>query len=335
MTSVPRHHPRFRYALLKVEMTLLRALISIFMAITSPKRRPRAPADERTTYPSASRPQRVDIYLPESSSSSPNSNSSSSKPPPTLLPIHISIHGSGFSIPSHGTDVEFCRYLSDTTPCAVLDIDHRHGPEDPYPAALEDIVSAVRWAESIADSRNWDASRISIGGFSSGGALALIASGAMPELYGRFKAVVAFYPSTNLAQEPGDKPKPKPKKGAVGGVVPVSIRRFFYNCYLVAGQDRADPRVSPIYADPRRFPGSVTIVTCGSDSLLKEARELGEILRGVGKDVVEFEARGQGHAWDLAVKERESEAGVLRDQAYELAARRVREAFGIGEGGWG
>jgi acetyl esterase/lipase len=93
-----------------------------------------------------------------------------------------------------GADGLFCRRAADQVPCVVLDIDHSHGPEHPFPAALEDIQEAVRWIDANAKARGWDKTRVSIGGFSSGGALALAAS-SMEALRGRFRAVAAVYPS--------------------------------------------------------------------------------------------------------------------------------------------
>lgn len=72
-------------------------------------------------------------------------------------------------------------------------MDYSKSPEKPWPAPTLDADAAVLWAYSHAAENGWDSSRISIGGSSAGGNLALIACTAGTQR-DRIRAVAAFYP---------------------------------------------------------------------------------------------------------------------------------------------
>jgi acetyl esterase/lipase len=51
--------------------------------------------------------------------------------------------------------------------CVVVSVDYRLGPENPYPAAVEDAVEALEWVRSNGESElGVDLSRIAVGGSS-------------------------------------------------------------------------------------------------------------------------------------------------------------------------
>lgn len=61
--------------------------------------------------------------------------------------------------------------------CVVVSVDYGLAPENPFPAAVEDSIDAIRWvASSPAELQNIDTSRISIGGTSSGANIAIVAA---------------------------------------------------------------------------------------------------------------------------------------------------------------
>ena len=129
---------------------------------------------------------------------------------------------------------------------------------------------------------------------------------------------------TDLSEHPKSKPQLKPEKGEAGGAIPWPVRKFFYSCYLSSSQDRKDPRISPLHANPALYPARTTIITCGRDSLCREAKKLADKLKDAGKDLQYFEAEGQGHEWDKELKSLDSKAGKLRTQAYDLAFDRLK-----------
>jgi acetyl esterase/lipase len=81
----------------------------------------------------------------------------------------IYLHGGAFIMGSPATHRELAARLADATGIRVLVLDYRLAPEHPFPAAMQDAVSAYRWLleQGLA------AKRVAMGGDSAGGGLAL------------------------------------------------------------------------------------------------------------------------------------------------------------------
>ncbi|PWZ03057.1 alpha/beta-hydrolase [Testicularia cyperi] len=338
-----------------VVIKMLRLLLPLATSVMTPSQPTAPPTPSTTTYiPSPFVPGKItrktqrrrlktDIYVPSAS------------PQDLALPVVINLHGSGFCFPEHGSDARFCALLSKSLPAIVLDVDYSHAPEHPWPAAVEDIDSAIMFVKHFAEQGRkqrkrhgtigatgqkewlWDANRIAITGFSSGGNLALIA-GTRADHHGGVQAVAGFYPSTNLAEDAYAKPQLKPLKDAAGGTLPPWLRRMLYECYvpLSVVKDRAQPLISPLYAKPSSFPSSVTILTAEQDSLCREGTQMVERLQQSGEyhgSVLLWEAKGQGHNWDKMTKPG-SKPAKMRDEAYQLVVKRIRDAFAAVGIGW-
>ena len=77
------------------------------------------------------------------------------------------LHGGGYVIGSPATHRELARRLSVAADADVLSIDYRLAPENPFPAAVEDAVSAYRWLVG----QGCDPAGVAIAGDSAGGGL--------------------------------------------------------------------------------------------------------------------------------------------------------------------
>lgn len=168
---------------------------------------------------SSSQPLPLDVYLPSTQSTDP-------------LPIHINLHGSGFCHNTFGLDAPFCRFLADSTPRIVVDADYRKAPEHSWPTPVEDVRSADARVRELAAERGWDGRRISLGGFSSGGTLALIEAARAGKAGEEIAAVVVFCPSCVRAA-------------------------FSFPCKLTRGRTQDEPlrvalRQTPALPQPRR-----------------------------------------------------------------------------------
>jgi len=83
--------------------------------------------------------------------------------------VTLYLHGGGYVIGSPRTHRELARRLSLETGGSVLAIDYRLAPENPFPAAVEDAVSAYNWLLE----RGTGHSDLSVAGDSAGGGLAI------------------------------------------------------------------------------------------------------------------------------------------------------------------
>ncbi|OOG00676.1 hypothetical protein ASPCADRAFT_502944 [Aspergillus carbonarius ITEM 5010] len=236
--------------------------------------------------------------------------STSDSPSPVLL----NLSGSGFTIPSLGSDAPFITHITAHTRYTILDIGYRLAPEHPFPAAIEDILDVLSYVHHHPE--QFDQAKIAIGGFSAGGNLAVSVAANYPAT--GIEALVAFYPVVDATIPDKEKERRmggevgrKMKKG-MGGVLPAWLLGFYRSCYLREtrpGSGRKleeDDRVSPGRAGARLtgFPDRCLFVTCEGDSLARETEELGQrLMESPGRDVRMLRAGECGHAWDKIAKE--------------------------------
>ncbi|KZV82430.1 alpha/beta-hydrolase [Exidia glandulosa HHB12029] len=256
---------------------------------------------------------RVEVYEPRSAGED-------LKP----CPVHVNYHLGGFACTMVGLDAEICYYLSRQLGIVVLDADYAKAPERPFPAGFNDILSLVAYIQSGAQ-RSWDASRLTLGGYSAGANLALVAAAALPP--GTVKAVVAWYPPCDL--RPGKRPKASPVPGdELPGVGPGHILtedlaiEVFGRAYLQGAVDPTDPRLSPVCCDTARFP-PISLFIGTADPLYWDCLKFYERLVNAGRDVdILVVPRGR-HVW-----ERFAKPGTIfwdyREEAFRRMMARLR-----------
>ncbi|CAI6036487.1 unnamed protein product [Clonostachys chloroleuca] len=234
--------------------------------------------------------------------------------------VLVNWHGSGFVLPGFGLDHLWCARVAQECGIYVVDADYRKGPEDPFPAAVEDAEAVLRW---VAASDLFDEKRIAVSGFSSGANLALVAASVLREKLTivDIKIPVAFYPVTNKAADPEQKVAPQSNKP-----VPAGISRIFNDCYVPDVAVRSDPRVSPEFADPDSFPERVTILTAAGDNLAPEGNALATKLDNGHRKVVTRMFDDVNHGFDKGCA-KGSVAERVRDEAYSLAIASLKEAL--------
>jgi epsilon-lactone hydrolase len=177
--------------------------------------------------------------------------------------VLLFFHGGGYcsgSVLSHRRMVTEAGRAAGTRTLAV---GYRLAPENPFPAAFEDALTAWRYVRN----QGVAAGRIAVGGDSAGGGLtvALInrLRDAGEELPGCAWLVSPWTDLTMSGETLATKDQVDPiiHKGYLGELA---------DAYLPAGTDRQDPQVSPLYADLKGLPP--TMIQVGSaETLLADA----------------------------------------------------------------
>jgi acetyl esterase/lipase len=183
----------------------------------------------------------------------------------------------------------------------------------------------------------FDTSKITIGGFSAGGNLALAVAGSGAR-EGELKGVVAFYPAADYSVRYADLPPPpllKLESMNKGTVITAADGQRFYDSYLCGlpypypEATLRDPRLSPVYAVPKRFPdkGRTMVLTCEYDYLNTTGNTMARALKEGGREPVVELVKGLGHGWDIFCQDGTEEAGV-RDLYWRKAVAVIRRAQG-------
>jgi acetyl esterase len=88
------------------------------------------------------------------------------------LPMLLFIHGGSFVTGDLNTEDTRCEIYAAEAECIVFAVDYRLAPENPFPAGLDDCLTALVHLRDQSDGLGIDNGRVAIGGLSAGGALA-------------------------------------------------------------------------------------------------------------------------------------------------------------------
>ncbi|MET4019728.1 acetyl esterase [Bradyrhizobium sp. F1.4.3] len=91
-------------------------------------------------------------------------------------PILIYLHGGGWNRGSIASADCTCRHLAKECRFAVLSLGYRLAPENRFPAAILDVLSAMDWCRRNAEDLNVDGQCIFLGGGSAGANLSVVAA---------------------------------------------------------------------------------------------------------------------------------------------------------------
>lgn len=82
------------------------------------------------------------------------------------------LHGGGFVMGNLDTEHPWAARLADGSGAVVISVNYRLAPENPFPAALDDVYAVLTWTAERALELGIDPGRIAVGGHSAGGGLA-------------------------------------------------------------------------------------------------------------------------------------------------------------------
>jgi acetyl esterase len=192
------------------------------------------------------------------------------------LPVLVFFHGGGWVMCNLDTHDALCRDLCARGKCIVVSVDYRLAPEHPFPEPLDDCVASVRWvAEHIAD-YGGDATRMAIGGDSSGGNLAAATALRLrdesgPALMGQLLLCPALTPVTE--------PTPSVIANAHGYGLTRSQLIWFWAQYLHSTQLIRNPYAFPSLASSLAALPPALVITAEFDPLRDEGASYAERLQ--------------------------------------------------------
>jgi acetyl esterase len=181
-------------------------------------------------------------------------------------PLVVFLHGGMWTIGDLDSHDRACRRLSASAQSAVLAVDFRRAPEHPWPAAVEDVTHAVRWAfDHQAELTGADRALV-IAGDSSGGNLAALACLRLRDEGGPLpKAQILAFPNTDLTLS-----QPSVTDKATGWGLSVDDVAWGAELWVPDPALRADPKVSPLHATNLSGLPPAIIVTAEHDPLRDE-----------------------------------------------------------------
>ncbi len=200
------------------------------------------------------------------------------------------LHGGGYVIGSPRTHRELARRISAASGAQVLVIDYRLAPENPFPAPVEDAVSAYRW---LLD-EGYASERLSVAGDSAGGGLTVATLVSVRDQGLPSPACgVCLSPWVDMEgigdsmTSRADRDPMVQREGLVG----------MAGLYL-ADADPRTPLAAPLYANLEGLP-PLLIQVGASETLFDDAVRLTENARAAGVETIFEEWENMIHVWHI------------------------------------
>jgi acetyl esterase len=187
----------------------------------------------------------------------------------------VFLHGGGFVFGDLDTHDAQSRRMANRTRLAVLTVDYRRPPEHRFPAAPDDVDTAVSWLVVHGQTLGIDISRLVAVGDSAGGNLALVAALRNPNL---FAATVLVYPFLDPRQ------RFESYRREAGGLGEDEAA-WYWQQYAGAPEDLDHPDLAPLESGALETLPPTLVVAAEHDPLVDEDVELARRLGAEGVDV--------------------------------------------------
>jgi acetyl esterase len=190
---------------------------------------------------------------------------------PHVRGVYFDIPGGGFYLGSTVSGDARNLALAESLGIAVVSVDYRLAPEDPWPAAPDDCEAAALWIIDHAEAR-FGTTALAIGGSSAGATLAMTTLLRLRDggHSGAFAGAALQFGTYDLSGQT-----------AAGRLI---AGEYFLTAYVGHVADRTIPDISPIFGDLRDLPPTLLIVGA-LDVLLEDNLVMAARLSAAGGEV--------------------------------------------------
>ncbi|TMH59526.1 MAG: alpha/beta hydrolase [Betaproteobacteria bacterium] len=230
-----------------------------------------------TTAPGRAGPVPVRIYRPTSPA-----------PPPLMLYAH----GGGWVTGSLDSHDKLCRILANRLGSVIVAVDYRLAPEHVYPAALDDVEAAWRWASANAHALGADGARFTVAGDSSGANLVAALTlrlkrerGSQPDVQ------LLLYPAVDATCS-----RTSYREFSSGYNLTADQMAWYWETYR-AGADALQPELSPLSANDLADLPPAVIAVATADVLRDEALDYAQRLDAAHVPVRLVDCTGMIHGF--------------------------------------
>jgi acetyl esterase len=234
--------------------------------------------------------------------------------------VLVWMHGGGWVIGDPLCYDPFVRSLAARSGSAILVPDYRLAPENPFPAAVDDIWATTSWAASAFD-------QVAVGGDSAGGNLAAVAALLARDAGLKLAFQLLVYPIVEYRVESDSYAAFRKRYRDFAGDAGFGDRAceeiaLAWQLYAPDERSRADFRTSPFLASDLSGLAPALVITAEHDILTAEGVDYADRMRAAEVDVDLKTFRGLVHGFAHLL-------GAMDDAhvACELSARALDAAF--------
>lgn len=201
--------------------------------------------------------------------------------------VVVFAHGGGFVFGDLDTHDGQSRRIANRTGMAVLAVDYRRPPEHRFPAAPDDVDTAVAWLQGNGAALGVETERVVALGDSAGGNLALVAALRNP---GTFAATVLVYPFID--------PQARfPSYREENGGLTAGEAAWYWQQYAASPADLDDPDLAPLDSVALGTLPPTLVLAAEHDILCDEDEELARRIEKAGVPVQRTTYPGMIHGF--------------------------------------